>query len=232
MRPQVPAVGRVDARRGQRHRAAAVPGLLRPVHLEVVDRAERGVPEVGGEALQDRLATSVVRLARPLAQVVAADEREQHARAAVRRRVVERQVGGALGAHRRARQPLLAPERLAVDRLGLHQRAVRQALEQLVAVRRAAAVRSGCGAASAGGTATITRLAWTVELVGDHRHAAGGLRRSTAPGCRAARAAAGAPCAARSAASRRGSGPAARPPRVLISRSKLPGFDSLPAAAM
>ena len=88
----------------------------------------------------------------------AADEGEQDAGAAVGRAVVERGAHGAVVADPEAVEAVLAPERLVVDRVALHQVAHVHLVEQGRVARRQRRCPTGWRATSSGGAATMTRL--------------------------------------------------------------------------
>src|SRR4051812_24449105 len=110
-RAQVRAVLGEDARGEMADRAAARPGLRRPVLLDELQRGAR--PLVAGEAdevVQHAPSPRARAQRRPLPVAPAADEREEDADAAVGRRVVPRHAGQAGVADALAAEPRLAPE--------------------------------------------------------------------------------------------------------------------------
>src|SRR5205823_12226281 len=110
-----------------------VPDLGRPVELDDVARAERLVAEERAEISERRRPAIGLRLVLPVAGFVAADEAHQDPEAAVRRRRVERDLDRTVLADGLPREALAPPEGRVVDRLELHQRALRHVLCQLVA---------------------------------------------------------------------------------------------------
>ena len=93
-------------------------------------------PEQLRESLEDRLAPLGERHVAVRVPVGAADERQQHADGAVGGLLSKQTRTAPLSERPIAGQALVAPERLRVDRVALHQRTHRHALEQLLTARR------------------------------------------------------------------------------------------------
>src|SRR3989441_11718852 len=101
--------------------------------LDDLARVERLVPEVVRQVLERGGAALVGRAVLPHAGLVPADEAHQDPEGTVGWRRVESDLDGADLAHRLAGEALRAPEGRVVDRLELHQRALRHVLDELVA---------------------------------------------------------------------------------------------------
>ena len=175
---------------------------------------------VRGRSAADRAPSQVLR---------PADEAGEHAGLAVGRGVVERVADRAADGEELAGQVVLAPERMRVDGLDLHQRAHREPLRQLGAMRPAAAARSRCVRRAAAARRRSRARAVTVSVRRETTWRRSGLVDAAHRRVRAAR---GSPSAARpagrSAASRRRAGVCCAPPRTLNSRSNVPWLFVVP----
>ena len=115
--------------------AAARIDLGAPVPLDVVGGLERARPEQPRHVPQHRVAALGLGQRAEHPRVAALDEAEQRAGTAARRADVEHDLGGAGKAGGGAAEPVLAPERLVVDRHALDHRSHRHPLGELVARR-------------------------------------------------------------------------------------------------